>query len=110
MAVFKYFRPGARLENAIRYNELCFSANHELNDPNDLMGIYYFEDDTDLWSKLLQGPQPDDAWNMNHHVDTRCLILATKLSHLFKHVNFKSTTSIYEVVKEKDKELTEVFI
>lgn len=110
MAVFKYFRSGARLENAIRYNELYFSANHELNDPNDLMGIYYFEDDIELWSKLLQRPQADDAWNMSHHVDLRCLKLAARLASLFRDVNFKSTTSMFEVIKEKEKELAEVFI
>jgi hypothetical protein len=110
MAVFKYFRLGARLESAIRYNELYFSANHELNDPNDLMGVYYFEDDTELWLKLLQRPQADDAWNMSHHVDLRCPKLAAQLASLFKHVNFKSTTSIFEVIKEKENELAKVFI
>lgn len=101
MAVFKYFRSGARLESAIRYNELYFSENRELNDPNDLMGVYYFEDDVELWSKLLQRPQADDAWNMSHHVDLRCLKLATQLADLFKNVSFKSTESIFEVIRKR---------
>lgn len=109
MAVFKYFRSGARLESAIRYNELYFSENRELNDPNDLMGVYYFEDDVELWSKLLQRPQADDAWNMSHHVDLRCLKLATQLAELFKNVSFKSTESIFEVIRKKEHELATIF-
>ena len=110
MAVFKYFRLGARLESAIRYNELYFSASHELNDPNDLMGVYYFEDDIELWSKLLQRPQADDAWNMSHHVDVRDLKLITQLASLFKDVSFKSTASILEVIRAKESELAKIFI
>lgn len=109
MAVFKYFRPGVYLENATRYNELYFSANHELNDPNDLMSMYYFEDEAELWSRLLQRPQKDDAWNMSHHVDTNCEKLASNLAEVFRGVKFDSSMSIRDVVKSKETELAEVF-
>ena len=39
MSLFKYFRSGIYLEKTLRYNELYFSANHELNDPNDLVSF-----------------------------------------------------------------------
>jgi len=53
MPIFKYYRPNIYFEKAIRYNEIYFSANHELNDPNDLKATYYFEDNPALWKKLL---------------------------------------------------------
>ncbi|MGJ0478678.1 DUF2971 domain-containing protein [Pantoea agglomerans] len=66
MPLFKYFRPSVYLEKALRYNELYFSANHELNDPNDLVSFYEFEDDESLWHRLLNLPKISSNWEIKH--------------------------------------------
>ncbi|MFC0180118.1 DUF2971 domain-containing protein [Thorsellia kenyensis] len=62
MALFKYFRCGIYMDKALRYNELYFSANHELNDPNDLVSYYIFEDDESLWIKLFNLSKKTDVF------------------------------------------------
>jgi hypothetical protein len=49
MYFYKYYRPNVYFEKAIRYNELYFCENNELNDPHDLKANYYFEDSVDRW-------------------------------------------------------------
>ncbi|WP_422431927.1 MULTISPECIES: DUF2971 domain-containing protein [Gammaproteobacteria] len=66
MSLFKYFRSGIYLEKALRYNELYFSANHELNDPNDLVSFYEFEDDESLWHRLLGLPKISENWEIRN--------------------------------------------
>ena len=66
MSLFKYFRSGIYLEKALKYNELYFSANHELNDPNDLVSFYEFEDDESLWYRLLKLPKISELWEIRH--------------------------------------------
>ncbi|WP_183042767.1 DUF2971 domain-containing protein [Pectobacterium parmentieri] len=64
MPVFKYYRPGVYLDKAVRYNELYFSENHELNDPNDLVSFYEFEDDEYLWVQLFELPKISENWDI----------------------------------------------
>lgn len=53
MYLFKYYRPDFYFEKAIRYNELYFSSHAQLNDPNDLIVNYIFEDNWMRWMALF---------------------------------------------------------
>ena len=83
MSLFKYFRSGIYLEKTLRYNELYFSANHELNDPNDLVSFYEFEDNESLWFRLLQLPKISKFWEIRHFY---CVeqVFVTALNAFFK--------------------------
>lgn len=93
MYVFKYYRPNLYFDKAIRYNELYFAANHELNDPNDLKAIYYFEDSPRLWSRLIQLPGISDLWNLSEIINTDCELLANSLNDIFKGKEVNSIDS-----------------
>lgn len=84
MYVFKYYRPNLYFDKAVRYNELYFAANHELNDPNDLKAIYYFEDKPELWGRLLKTPGISSFWNLSEIINTDCQLLADSLNDIFK--------------------------
>ncbi|QGT82218.1 DUF2971 domain-containing protein [Pseudomonas coronafaciens] len=92
MYVFKYYRPNIYFDKVVRYNELYFAANHELNDPNDLKAIYYFEDNPELWRKLLKLTGISSFWNLSEIINTDCQLLAGSLNDIFKG---KEINSIY---------------
>lgn len=110
MNVFKYFRPDVYFEKAVRYNELYFSETHELNDPHDLKATYFFENDPEIWTKLLCLSEKDSAWSIDLHVDPNGRNLAKNLNDLFKDIEFESSSSIKTVVESKAKELEEIFV
>ena len=93
MYVFKYYRPNLYFDKAIRYNELYFAANHELNDPNDLKAIYYFEDNPELWGRLLQLPGISSPWNLSEIINADCRLLAVSLNDIFKGKEINSIDS-----------------
>ncbi|WP_434120387.1 DUF2971 domain-containing protein [Pseudomonas fortuita] len=93
MHVFKYYRPNHYFDKAIRYNELYFAANHELNDPNDLKAIYYFEDSPELWSRLLKLSEENSFWSLSETINTDCQILAGSLNDIFKGIEVSSIDS-----------------
>ncbi|MFU3228989.1 DUF2971 domain-containing protein [Pseudomonas aeruginosa] len=93
MHVFKYYRPNLYFDKAIRYNELYFAANHELNDPNDLKAIYYFEDNPELWGRLLNIPETSSHWKLSEIINTECQLLADSLNDIFKGKEINSIDS-----------------
>ncbi|UWF51525.1 DUF2971 domain-containing protein [Pseudomonas sp. N3-W] len=110
MPIFKYYRPNIYFEKAIRYNELYFSANHELNDPNDLKATYYFEDSPELWRALLSLGSISAAWNILLHVSRDDEEFIFQLNSLFKGVEIDSLTgSVRETIKSKETELKDLF-
>ena len=110
MTIFKYYRPNAYFEKAVRYNEIYFAANHELNDPNDLKASYYFEDDPELWKYLLSSEPISPAWNILLHLSCNDEELKLRLNEIFKDVKIDSLTgSVREAVKIKEVELLELF-
>ncbi|SDZ62674.1 DUF2971 domain-containing protein [Pseudomonas salomonii] len=110
MPIFKYYRPNHYFEKAIRYNELYFSANHELNDPNDLKATYYFEDSPELWKRLLSSDSISPVWNISLHVSCNDDELISQLNSLFKDVEIDSLTgSVRETIKSKEPELKDLF-
>lgn len=112
MHVFKYYRSGLYFEKAIRYNELYFAANYELNDPNDLKASYYFEDDPELWVKLLSLRGVSEFWTLSEIVNTECKVLASSLNEIFKNREISSIDSfgsLKEVLDLSNEEIIEVF-
>ncbi|GFM09381.1 DUF2971 domain-containing protein [Enterobacter sp. M4-VN] len=110
MSLFKYFRSGIYLEKTLRYNELYFSANHELNDPNDLVSFYEFEDDESLWYRLLDLPKISEFWEIRHLYCSE-KVFVPALNSFFKGRRISSDFfSLQEFFKEINSELDEVLI
>lgn len=110
MPFFKFYRPNVYFEKAIRYNEIYFCENNELNDPNDLKVSYYFEDDVCLWQKLLSLKPSIKTWDLGFFLDVADVSLALKLNDLFKGVKFDSAEgSIRHEVENQSQQLAEIF-
>lgn len=111
MALFKYFRPDVFFEKSVRYHELYFSSNHELNDPHDLKASYQFEDDPALWAKLLALPAPYDTWDINNIVDARSPELHRALNALFTGKSIDSVTgSVRALTDQHQQALLDLFV
>jgi Protein of unknown function (DUF2971) len=110
MPFFKFFRPNIYFEKAIRYNELYFSENIELNDPNDLKANYYFEDNVSFWENILSLKPSVSTWNLNSFIDVKDIDLAFAFNDLFKEVQFDSTnSSLRQEIDKQSKGLIEIF-
>lgn len=110
MPVFKYYRPNIYFEKAIRYNELYFCTNGELNDPHDLKATYRFEDSSELWSKLMMLNPFSDFLSIKDYIDPRNKELSICLNNLFKNSKFDSIEgSLNEVIASKRDLLIEIF-
>lgn len=110
MPFFKFFRPNIYFEKAVRYNELYFSENSELNDPNDLKANYYFEDSVIFWANLLSLKPSVATWDLNSLIDVKDINLAHVLNDLFKEVQFDSeNSSLRQEIDKKSKGLDEIF-
>lgn len=112
MHIFKYYRPGLNFEKSIRYNELYFAANHELNDPNDLKASYYFEDDPELWAKLLSLRGISEFWTLSEIINTECKTLNNSLNEIFKNLEINSidsSDSLKEILDRHNEEIIQAF-
>ncbi|SDI70322.1 Protein of unknown function [Paraburkholderia steynii] len=110
MPFFKYYRPNVYFEKAIRYNELYFSANHELNDPHDLKASFYFEDSEELWATLLLLAPEYPTLDIKFLLDVDNRELVSKLNQLFKNSDFDSVTgSLYREIDNQGQSLLEIF-
>lgn len=111
MAFFKYYRPGVYFDNAIRYNELYFSENKELNDPHDLKASFYFEDNIELWGELLALKPDYDTWDINIFSDIGNRSLWQGLNDIFKGKTFDSIKgNISEEIEDNKQDLLGVFL
>lgn len=110
MQFFKYYRINSYFEKAIRYDELYFSENRELNDPNDLKAYYFFEDDVNLWKELLCLPPQNNTWDIGCFLDVSDQSLQVSLNDLFKGIKFDSLEgSLFDEVDKIRAEILEVF-
>lgn len=110
MPFFKYYRANSNFEKAIRYNELYFSENKELNDPHDLKAFYFFEDNVGLWTDLLNLPSQYESWNLSSFLDCTDQSLASALNDVFKGIRFDSLEgSLFEEVDKIKEDLLGVF-
>lgn len=111
MAFFKYYRPGVYFDNAIRYNELYFAENKELNDPHDLKASFYFEDSIDLWGALLALKPDYDTWDIDIYVDIENRALWQDLNDIFKEKTFDSIKgNISQEIENNKQDLLGIFL
>lgn len=89
MPFFKYYRPGIHLDKAIRYNELYFSSNAELNDPNDLKAYYKFEDDVDAWRQLFELSRYSETWDLRYAVNFENEEFLNDINEVFKNTRIE---------------------
>ncbi|WP_459655309.1 DUF2971 domain-containing protein [Achromobacter xylosoxidans] len=110
MIFFKYYRPNVFFEKSIRYNELYFSENIELNDPYDLKVKYYFEDNINSWKVALSSPPLSPTWSLENYIDIKNQHLIEKLNQIFLGTEIDSEgESIKDIVKSKSKQLEDIF-
>lgn len=111
MPFFKYYRANSNFEKAIRYNELYFSENKELNDPHDLKAFYYFEDDPQLWGDLFSLPPQFDTWSLESFSNCSDLSLLNALNDVFKGIRFDSLEgSIFNEIDKVKEGLLSIFV
>jgi hypothetical protein len=111
MPFFKYYRPDFYFEKAIRYNELYFSQNTELNDPHDLKATFYFEDSIDLWKRVLCLSPKYESWDLRLFLKVDDHRLASSLNDLFKGLRVDSIKgSIKKEMDSRRKSLARVFL
>ncbi|ASN13918.1 DUF2971 domain-containing protein [Pantoea ananatis] len=104
MFLYKFYRPGENFNKALRYSEIYFSSNKQLNDPNDLKAKYYFEDNVDLWHRLLHSEAPMGP-SLTTFLKLENKQLSNGLNDIFKGIkvdaNAKSLNQIFDINKEK---------
>ena len=110
LVFFKYYRQNFYFEKAIRYDEIYFSSNDELNDPLDLAFTPYFDDNEVVWNKLLQLKPIVETWDLTHFLDTTSQELASELNSIFKGSILEYQQTIKLLIDSKKEELTRVFI
>lgn len=93
MIFYKFFRPGENLNKALRYNEIYFSSNNQLNDPNDLKATYFLEDDSELWQQLLYLDMPYGEKQLSTFLKLDDGVLAIGLNEIFKNIKIDATAS-----------------
>ena len=107
---FKYYRQNLYFEKAIRYDEIYFSSNEELNDPLDLAFTPYFDDNEVAWEKLLQVKPKVEMLNIALYLDTASHELASELNSIFKGSTLAYQQTIKSLIDSKNKELKRIFI
>ena len=107
---FKYYRQNLYFEKAIRYDEIYFSSNEELNDPLDLSFTPYFDDNEVAWEKLLQVKPKVEMLNIALYLDTTSHELASELNSIFKGSTLAYQQTIKPLIDSKNKELKRIFI
>ena len=107
---FKYYRQNLYFEKAIRYDEIYFSSNEELNDPLDLSFTPYFDDNEVAWEKLLQVKPKVEMLNIALYLDTTSYELASELNSIFKGSTLAYQQTIKPLIDSKNKELKRIFI
>ncbi|MGN5762742.1 DUF2971 domain-containing protein [Acinetobacter calcoaceticus] len=107
--LYKYYRSNIFFEKAIRYNEIYFSENNELNDPHDLKVNFKFDDNPNLWKEVLALPTqfqnrvfPD--WNLNLHFDIENPKLLQGINNIFKEKIIDTQASTLNNLLEDQKE------
>lgn len=104
MLLYKFYRPGENFNKALRYSEIYFSSNKQLNDPNDLKAKYFFEDSEDLWFRLLHSEAPMGP-SLTTFLKLESKQLSKGLNDIFKGIkvdaNAKSLNKIFDDNKIK---------
>lgn len=112
---FKYYRTNFYFEKAIKYNELFFSHNEELNDPFDLKTDYIFEDNIQIWKYVLLNERntyewTPDFWYLSKFFDISNIHLLSELNDLFKGQKITNgISSLNKLLKDKKSDVESIF-
>ena len=109
MRLYKYYRPDFYFEKSLRYDEIFFAANEQLNDPHDLVIKPYFGNNKDAWKSILKSDAPFDTWDLSKIVDVDNDNLFRELNDEFKEVAANDSSSIGCILDDKKASLTKIF-
>ncbi|MGO4096341.1 DUF2971 domain-containing protein [Vibrio cholerae] len=109
MYLFKYYRPNFYFEKSIKYDEIYFSANNELNDPLDLSVLPYFSDNYELWLNLIKLSPRYDTWDIGALINYNFDDVAKDLNSLFKDKKIEPDKTISYFIKSYRSELIDIF-
>ena len=110
MPVFKYYRPDFYFEKSIRYDEIYFSSNEEMNDPLDLTVTINFSDNIEGWKKLLAIELPYSSWKFSNYLNVFINNFASDLNDIFKNTYLENQKTIDGLIKSKKDKLEYLFI
>ena len=109
MRLYKYYRPDFYFEKSLRYDEIFFASNEQLNDPHDLVVKPYFGDNKDAWKSILKSDEPFETWNLSKIVDIDNDNLLRELNEEFKGAVVNDSSSIGALLDDKKSSLTKIF-
>lgn len=112
---FKFYRSNIFFEKAIRYNEIYFSDNNELNDPHDLNVKFKFDDSPELWGKVLNlkteyNNRVFQDWSLDVHFDIKNKNLLDSINEIFKDIIIDGKSkSLNDLIDSKLDEIKNIF-
>lgn len=109
MRLYKYYRPDFYFEKSLRYDEIFFAANEQLNDPHDLVIKPYFGDNKDAWNSILKSDAPSSTWDLAKIIDVDNDNLLQELNDQFKEVAANDSSSIGSILDDRKASLAEIF-
>jgi hypothetical protein len=109
MRIYKYYRPDFYFEKSLRYDEIFFASNEQLNDPHDLIIKPYFGDSKEAWRIILKRDAPYDRWDLSKLVDIGNDNLLRELNDELKGVIINDNASVISALNEKKSSLAKIF-
>lgn len=109
MRLYKYYRPDSYFEKSLRYDEIYFASNEQLNDPHDLIIKPHFGKNKEAWKSILKSDAPYDTWDLSKIVDIDNDNLLLELNSEFEGVVVTDSSSICSVLDDKKNSLAKIF-
>ncbi|MDF3193269.1 DUF2971 domain-containing protein [Pseudomonas sp. 1928-m] len=109
MRLYKYYRPDFYFEKSLRYDEIFFASNEQLNDPHDLVIKPYFGNNKEAWKSILKSNAPFDTWCLSKIVDIDNDNLTRELNDEFEGVVVDDSSSISSVLDNQSASLAQIF-
>ncbi|MCX8793788.1 DUF2971 domain-containing protein [Vibrio parahaemolyticus] len=109
MHLFKYYRPDFYFEKSLRYDEIFFASNEQLNDPHDLIIKPYFGNSVEAWRCILKSSEPYDTWNMARIVDIENSELIKAINDEFEGTKVDDSSSLIYAIDAKKENLINIF-
>ncbi|EPU3918609.1 DUF2971 domain-containing protein [Aeromonas hydrophila] len=110
MRLFKYYRPDFYFEKSLRYDEIFFASNEQLNDPHDLIIKPYFGSSVEAWRRILKSSEPYDTWNMARIVDIENSELIKAINDEFEGTKVDDSSSLISAIDAKNESLVNIFL
>ncbi|MGD8230989.1 DUF2971 domain-containing protein [Vibrio sp. TRT 1302] len=110
MRLYKYYRPDFYFEKSLRYDEIFFASNEQLNDPHDLIIKPYFGSSPEAWRSILKSSEPYDSWNMARIVDIENIELIQALNDEFEGTKVDDGSNLISAIDAKKENLVNIFL